>query len=161
MESNRSTIAGILDITAGIFGLVGAIPLLVLLPAIFFLPRRARPPELLQGRLKDVSWGLLCLTASFLAAFLHSVPPARSQEFRSLRGSRRRDSSNVDRELRNRGAGWRTLGSRPPLGTTYDATFHRAGEAFSVGTGTKEVGSRRGDVLPGLELAPHRIPGLP
>jgi hypothetical protein len=30
MESNRATVAGILDITAGIFGLVGCIPLLVL-----------------------------------------------------------------------------------------------------------------------------------
>jgi hypothetical protein len=30
MESNKATVAGILDITAGIFGLVGGIPLLVL-----------------------------------------------------------------------------------------------------------------------------------
>ena len=30
MESNKATIAGILDITAGIFGFVGGIPLLVL-----------------------------------------------------------------------------------------------------------------------------------
>ena len=30
MEGNKATVAGILDITAGIFGLVGAIPLLVL-----------------------------------------------------------------------------------------------------------------------------------
>jgi len=29
MESNKATVAGILDIAAGIFGLVGAIPLLV------------------------------------------------------------------------------------------------------------------------------------
>ena len=30
MESNKATVAGILDITAGIFGLVGGVPLLVL-----------------------------------------------------------------------------------------------------------------------------------
>ncbi len=30
MESNKATVAGILDITAGIFGLVGGIPLLVM-----------------------------------------------------------------------------------------------------------------------------------
>jgi len=30
MESNKATVAGILDITAGIFGLVGCVPLLVL-----------------------------------------------------------------------------------------------------------------------------------
>jgi len=30
MESNKATVAGILDITAGIFGFVGGIPLLVL-----------------------------------------------------------------------------------------------------------------------------------
>jgi hypothetical protein len=30
MESNKATVAGILDITAGIFGLVGGIPLLLL-----------------------------------------------------------------------------------------------------------------------------------
>ena len=30
MDNNKSTVAGILDITAGIFGLVGGIPLLVL-----------------------------------------------------------------------------------------------------------------------------------
>jgi len=30
MESNKGTVAGILDITAGIFGFVGAIPLVVL-----------------------------------------------------------------------------------------------------------------------------------
>lgn len=30
MESNKATVAGILDITAGIFGFVGAVPLLVL-----------------------------------------------------------------------------------------------------------------------------------
>ena len=30
MESNKATIAGILDITAGVFGLVGGVPLLVL-----------------------------------------------------------------------------------------------------------------------------------
>ena len=73
MESNKATVAGILDITAGIFGLAGGIPLLVL--ALGGAAVLGMVPEPEANRLAFLPMALFlplaifCFIAGFVAIF--------------------------------------------------------------------------------------------
>ena len=73
MESNKATVAGILDITAGIFGFIGGIPLLVL--AIGGAAALGMVPEPEANRLAllplalFLPLSLICFTAGLVAIF--------------------------------------------------------------------------------------------
>jgi hypothetical protein len=64
VESNKATVAGILDITAGIFGFIGGIPLLVL--AIGGAAALGMVPEPEANRLAFVPMALFLPLSAFL-----------------------------------------------------------------------------------------------